>query len=248
MSKIWNSNMSKKTRVIFVTIGLVIILISSIAFFYTYRPNLDLDGYMGLSICSVFFALGLELNILVFNIENKYIRSMLLVCLGGIIVAIYYNEYIRTGSVLLLFSIMIFIIIAFIKNIFSTLVTFTVLSIPFLICLEILLKKYPLYGNAIFYLILVMFFIFYRMIGVKANKFFIGRCMGFNNEAQRYDLMQLKEQINFIYVFVFILMNIENWFFNNNITVATILNNAFVTGVAITNINWGRIFWFAKAK
>ncbi|MPW27209.1 hypothetical protein GC105_15680 [Alkalibaculum sp. M08DMB] len=248
MKKIWNNNMNKKSRIIFVVIGLILIIISSISFFIKYNHDPDFVTYAILAACSVFIALGLELIILIFNFKNTCVKSILLILLGGFIVANFYNEHIRTGSILLIISILIFIIIAFTKNIFSTFITFALLSFPFFISSLVLLGLFSSHENAIIYLMLVIFFLFYRLVGVNVNKFFIGRCMGFKQEARMYDLVQLKEQINFIYIIVFILMNISNWFFNNNEMVATVLNNVFITGIAITNIKWRCIFWFTKDK
>ena len=246
MSDIWNKNTNKSSRIRYSVIGIILMIISSFIFSITYNHGYNFNKYLILANCSVFFALGLEFIILIFNMKNKRVKSILLILLGGYIVFNFYNEYIRIGSVLLLFSLLIFIIIAFTKNIFSTLITFTMISTPFFLILLFLFKLFPSHENAVFYLTIVLLFLTYRIFGVKANRYFIGKFMGTNKEAQMYDAVQLKEQINFIYLIAFAFINIGNWFYNNNEIMATILNNAFVSGIAITNINWRIIFSLQK--
>ena len=82
------------------------------------------------------------------------------------------------------------------------------------------------------------------LIGVRFNKLCL-RLMGYSPEQiDQYNYSVLKNQLNIIYVIAFVILNLT-WLYNKNdelALVANIINNALITGISITNVNWKSIF------
>lgn len=70
--------------------------------------------------------------------------------------------------------------------------------------------------------------------------------IGFEEESKTYDSEQLKNQILFMYMVVFVCLNI--WLYQEQIDSETwnLINNSFLTGLAIIQIDWNKIMFYFK--
>ena len=96
------------------------------------------------------------------------------------------------------------------------------------------------------YVLFSLFIVFYRILGKTINQWFIAKMMGFEEESKTYDSEQLKNQILFMYMVVFVCLNI--WLYKEQIDSETwnLINNSFLTGLAIIQIDWNKIIFYFK--
>lgn len=192
----------------------------------------------------VFIILGLAFILLALNLSNSFVKYTIILLLGGFIREIFQSKLLQTGSILLIIILLFYIVVLFTKNIFSTIISFSLFVYISVILISKLIEIFPQIANTIGYVVIVVSLVSYKLSGTKINRFIIGKIMGFGLEAEQYDKVQLKEQLNFIYLLVFILLNITNMFYGYTTGIANWINNSFLTGIAIININWEKIFWF----
>lgn len=79
----------------------------------------------------------------------------------------------------------------------------------------------------VLYVLFSLFIVFYRILGKTINQWFIAKMMGFEEESKTYDSEQLKNQILFMYMVVFVCLNI--WLYKEQIDSETwnLINNSF---------------------
>lgn len=242
MINIWNEKIKPKERWIMLVIGMVLTIGLSFVYRKFYYSLGNSYNYVYLADFVVFIALGIESIILTFNLHNKIISSVLFVLLGILLDQILTNNLFRVGSIILIITVIVFMITIIIKNIFSTVITFSMLSLPFMLIITIILNRLKINDYIVIYTGLVLFLLFYKLVGVKVNQVFIGKFMGFASDANKYDELQLKSQLNLIYVIVFVVLNINNVFIGDKAIVGNLLNNSFLTCLAVIQIDWKKVF------
>ncbi|WP_425807439.1 hypothetical protein ACHOLT_09175 [Desulfitobacterium sp. Sab5] len=240
---IWNPNITVKERWIMMFIGAIL----TITCFVLYRNYFYIEGYadkyLNLTAYVVFLGLGIELIILTFNLRNNKIRYILAFLSGALLIETIHSDLFRVGGILFIIAISFFFIAMLIKNIISTFMTFSISIMPFALGSVLLMTKSNLNDYVIAYLSIIVFLLFYKLFGVKMNRFFIEKFMGFKDEALMYDEVQLKAQLNFVYIIIFIVLNVNNMFNGNNAVYGNLLNNSFLTSLAMIQLNWKKIFW-----
>ena len=119
---------------------------------------------------------------------------------------------------------------------------------PFFLILTIIVFKLigENYSMLVLYVLFSLFIVFYRILGKTINQWFIAKMMGFEEESKTYDSEQLKNQILFMYMVVFVCLNI--WLYKEQIDSETwnLINNSFLTGLAIIQIDWNKIIFYFK--
>lgn len=119
---------------------------------------------------------------------------------------------------------------------------------PFFLMLTIIVLKLigENYSMLVLYVLFSLFIVFYRILGKTINQLFIAKMMGFEEESKTYDSEQLKNQILFMYMVVFVCLNI--WLYQEQIDSETwnLINNSFLTGLAIIQIDWNKIIFYFK--
>lgn len=102
------------------------------------------------------------------------------------------------------------------------------------------------YSMLVLYVLFSLFIVFYRILGKTINQWFIAKMIGFEEESKTYDSEQLKNQILFMYMVVFVCLNI--WLYQEQIDSETwnLINNSFLTGLAIIQIDWNKIMFYFK--
>ena len=166
---------------------------------------------------------------------------------GFLIAGFIFNELFRFGIILFVATMVMYFITIRFKNIFSTVVTMSVCATIFLILTIIVFKLIgENYSMLVLYVLFSLFIVFYRILGKTINQWFIAKMMGFEEESKTYDSEQLKNQILFMYMVVFVCLNI--WLYKEQIDSETwnLINNSFLTGLAIIQIDWNKIIFYFK--
>lgn len=91
-----------------------------------------------------------------------------------------------------------------------------------------------------------LFIVVYRIFGRIINQWFIDKMLGYKEESKTYDDEQLKNQILLIYMVTFIFLNV--WLFRETIDtdIWNLINNSFLTGLAIIQIKWNKIVFYFR--
>ena len=169
---------------------------------------------------------------------------------GFLIAGFIFNESFRFGIILFAGTMFVYFITMRFKNIFSTVVTMSVCATIFLVLAIFALKLVDEnYGILVLYCMFSLFIVVYRILGKIINQWFIDKMLGFEEESKTYDDEQLKNQILLIYMLIFVCLNV--WLYQEKIDSETwnLINNSFLTGLAIIQIDWKKIvFYFSKTS
>ena len=69
---------------------------------------------------------------------------------------------------------------------------------------------------------------------------------GKNLEPYNYE--DLKQNLNLIYIIIFVLLNVSTALYNDKLDFYNLINNSFITVITITQVNWPKIFNLEKIK
>lgn len=250
-TKIFNTENTVKTNVIRSVIGLLITIISIIAYYSSYT-KIDVEQlleYEGeiiiLFLCVLALIIGITLLISSLNLHNTITRYLLVFTLGATIYAIIREEPMRVGFAILIFCLIIFIITRTFSKVSSTIITFSVsysVIIPLLYLFADVLKVSPFVS---LYTSISIMLLLYNILGVKLNRLCLKLMHGTSTaNVNKYDYNELKNQINFLYLVLFIVLNLSLMYSEQDqiSTLANCINNALITGVCITNVDWQALF------
>lgn len=70
--------------------------------------------------------------------------------------------------------------------------------------------------------------------------------LGFKDEATTYDKEQLINQITLIYLLVFVSLNIAFYYKEFDEQSMSLVNNSFLTGLTVIQINWNKIVYYFR--
>lgn len=243
-----NKNQSKKFHIISILIGIIFVVVGTIIYSLLYRNNSEgfyYENIVYMVVCIEIIMFGLVLGLI--NFENALLGKLMLVIVGFLIAGFIFNESFRFGIILFAGTMVAYFITIRFKNIFSTVVTMSVCATIFLMLTIIVLKLIgENYSMLVLYVLFSLFIVFYRILGKTINQLFIAKMMGFEEESKTYDSEQLKNQILFMYMVVFVCLNI--WLYQEQIDSETwnLINNSFLTGLAIIQIDWNKIIFYFK--
>lgn len=243
-----NKNQSKKFHIISILIGIILVVVGTIIYSLLYRNNSEVFSYENIAymvVCIEVIMFGIVLGLI--NFEDGLLGKLMLVIVGFLIAGFIFNELFRFGIILFVATMVMYFITIRFKNIFSTVVTMSVCATIFLILTIIVFKLIgENYSMLVLYVLFSLFIVFYRILGKTINQWFIAKMMGFEEESKTYDSEQLKNQILFMYMVVFVCLNI--WLYKEQIESETwnLINNSFLTGLAIIQIDWNKIIFYFK--
>jgi hypothetical protein len=236
---IFKKNFSK----ILLCISIILMAFGILVYRYWYNnwianPTADAVIFMVLSFMVIITGFFLFL----INIEDKLNYIIFSVAIFCVIVGLFFSASLRVGVLLLVLTLIIYLLINLSTNIFSTLVTSTCIMILFAISALCMMK---IIKNEYFclYIMFSLFVVFYRALGVVINRKFIEKCLGKKEISMTYDGEQLKNQILLLYLIVFTVLNVLLYMGETDETTWNLINNSFLTGLAIIQIDWNRIFW-----
>lgn len=243
-------NQSKKFHIISIIFGIILVVVGTIIYSLLYnnseRFSYENIAYMVVCIETIMFGIVLGL----INFEDGLFGKLVLVIVGFLIAGFVFNESFRFGLFLFAGTMLVYFITMRFKNIFSTVVTMSVCATIFLILTIIVLKLVG--GNCgmlVLYGMFSLFIVVYRIFGKTINQWFIAKMLGFEDEGKTYDDEQLKNQILLMYMLIFVCLNV--WLYQEKIDAETcnLINNSFLTGLAIIQIDWNKIvFYFSKCS
>lgn len=250
-TKIFNAENTVKTNVIRSVIGLLITILSITMYCLNYtqinvEQFLEFEKeiiFMFISVLSLL--VGTALIISVFNLYNTIVRVVLAIVLVLVICAAFIVESIGVGVAILVMSLVIFILTKIFDKFFSTIITFSVSClaiIPFL-CVCTIVLQLPRFVSL--YTSISVMLLLYNIFGVKLNQWCLNLLNGGYMElSKKFNYNELKNQINFLYLVLFVALNLSIMYNEHSFisTLANSINNALITGVCITNVNWKVLF------
>lgn len=251
---ILNKKLGMLFHVCSITIGIFLIIV--FAGFYTnfynktnyYSENL-IDLYSSMIFCIEGIVVGMILIIINFNFENPIIPKMFWGFCGIVIGSIIWNRTIRFGVILFIVMLIIIFLTFRFKNVFSTVCTMLIVSFGFILIGAAIIQYTNIKNeNLVLYVLITLCFIVYRKYGVKINKCFIKHLLGYAHEAELYDVEQLVTQVTFIYLILFICLNVQTYNMEISENTATLINNSFLTGLTIMQIDWNKIVFYFQKK
>lgn len=244
-------NQSKTFHIISMLIGVILVVLGTIIYSLLYRNNLEEFSYENIAymvVCIETIMFGIVLELI--NFEDGLFGKLVLVIVGFLIAGFVFNESFRFGLFLFAGTMLVYFITMRFKNIFSTVVTMSVCATIFLILTIIVLKLVgEKCGMLALYGMFSLFIVVYRIFGKIINQWFIAKMLGFKDEGKAYDDEQLKNQILLMYMLIFVCLNV--WLYQEQIDAETwnLINNSFLTGLAIIQIDWNKIvFYFSKCS
>lgn len=242
ITKIFNQKQSIFFHVITAIMGIILCIIGGKLYLSNYEKlatelTIDIIVYLTMYVLIIF----LGIVCLLVNFVDEWIKKLLLILLGAGIMGIFVIPPIRVGIILFIVACVIYLLCMKFKNVFSTTVTFFLLAVIYIILTSIIMKYIPSeYGYLTIYSMLSGMLILYRVLGVEINKWFIG-IMGFKEESDAYDAEQLKNQIFLLYFIIFVILNVLLYLGKTNNDIWNLVNNSFLTGIAIIQIDLNKI-------
>ena len=248
---IFKKNQSKRFHIISIIIGVLLVTVGTIIYALLYNIKAEGFSYENIAymiVCIEVIMFGIVLGLI--NFEDNLHRKLVLVITGFLIAGFIFNESFRFGIILFMGTMFAFFITMRFKNIFSTVVTMSVCATIFLVLTIFVLKLVDENnGILVLYCMFSLFIVIYRIFGKIINQWFIDKMLGFEEESKTYDDEQLKNQILLIYMLIFVCLNV--WLYQEKIDSETwnLINNSFLTGLAIIQIDWKKIvFYFSKTS
>lgn len=252
-SNYWNENITRGTRVIFLFLGILILFVTITYYnkkteeYFTYMKS---ENLLILVTLVSFVLLGAVMIVVCFS---GILRKVFIIFyfFPAVIIGILVSKGVRLGVVLFFISLLVYLICSLYKNIVSTFITYfltlSIFAVLAVIIQNTLLANYSESALLLCYITLSVHLLFFRLFGVWLNKRFI-TFLGFSSEAEKYDDVQLKNQLFFLYFVVFVLLNVCLYIKVVDDTVWNLINNSFLTGLAIIQVDWNKINHFSIQK
>lgn len=245
---IFNNNQSKVFHITSCIIGIVMVAVGTIIYSLLYKNKVGEFSYDNIVIMIVFIeVIVFGIVLLLINFEGKLYSKIGFLIAGFLIAGFIFNKPFRFGTILAMGTMAAYLIIMRFKNIFSTVVTMTVCATIFLVITLFVLKVVDENDETLaVYGMFSLFIVVYRIFGRIINQWFIDKMLGYKEESKTYDDEQLKNQILLIYMVTFIFLNA--WLFRETIDtdIWNLINNSFLTGLAIIQIKWNKIVFYFR--
>lgn len=255
--KFFNPENPLKNNKIFFAVG-VLITILAVVFLFLFNPKIDFEQLSsgreitGLFGIAMLFSLGVIFMIATLNLKNLGAKVCLIALFVSFVVLAVLKESVRYAIIVLLVSWGVFILVNFFGKTFSSFYLFLIFCIPTLFLLSFLWGNVPNLNPTItLYVCFAIMLLVYNILGVKLNQLFMRKVLGYSlDKVEQFNYNELKNQINLIYLVAFVLLNLSILFSEQAelSQFANGINNALITGVCITNIDWQSLFSRKKSK
>lgn len=239
-------NPLKNNRILFV-FG-VFFIVSAVVILFLINPVISFEPFtLGgeitiLFVLGMLFFLGTILVVVTLNMKNPGAKIILGALFLSFVVLAVLKESMRYALFVLLVSLIIFVVVKIFGKVFSAFYTLIIFCLPTLFLLSFLWKNVPNLNPTItLYGCFAIMLLVYNIFGVKINQFFMRIVLGYSpDKVKQFDYNELKNQINLIYLVAFVALNLSILFSEQSewSQFANGINNALITGVCITNINW----------
>lgn len=233
-------------------VGGILLVVTSVLIYLWIYSKIDEKGLLfalELIVPISMYVISIVLVLVSLNKENKIIQLIYIFALWISLNSIFIEERVMMAAIIILVSILLFLVIKLLGKLFSTIFTFCTSCFLFVpitqfICtlLDAVNIRVSIY--VIIYLGILCYIVIFLRFGVRINRFWL-KLMGFDQkQIDEYNNRQLKNQFNLLYLVAFLIINL--FFMNNSSNITDCVNNALLTGVCITNVNWGAILWKKK--
>lgn len=252
-SSFFNSNTSTKFKIGFSIVGMIILWISIFAI-KKYRIDISLHEdpriFYYAILVTLISAMGSLLGAIMIlsnlNYKNKINQFILFLLIGILIGISLYNSLTIILLITLIVDAIIFFIVVILFKVYSTITTMVVTSYIYLLLilvssslLFLIAPDFTINFNTLFYILITVFLILYRLVGVRVNQFFISVVMRQKKMKHEYTSEVLVSHINLIYIVIFILINSTGLIYKqDDYNFYNVLNNCFITAIAINQVNW----------
>lgn len=248
--KFFNSETSIKFKLITSIIGVIIFALSY--YFADKIISINKEDLLQYIILIIFCASGLFLGSIMIvanlNFQNNWIRSSLLIIFGVLVGICFFDVLTRTVILTLISELIVLFILFLFFRIYSTITTLVISFYIYFFVLIVIQKlsqiNFTINPSIFLYTILTLFLIFYQIVGVRLNKFFIAKVMNKRKIAEEYTYNILKSHINLIYILIFIVINVSGLIYeqsDDNFNFSNVLNNCFLTSIALNQIDWKKL-------
>ena len=241
-------NPLKNNRILF-AVGLLLI-VCAVVLIFLINPKINFEQFVSsgggevvfLFGMAMLFFLGTIFMVATLNVKNPGAKIILGALFLSFVVLTILKESMRYALFVLLVSLIIFVVVKIFGKVFSAFYTLIIFCLPTLFLLSFLWKNVPNLNLTItLYVCFAIMLLAYNICGVKINQLFMRTVLGYNpDEVKQFDYNELKNQINLIYLVAFVSLNLSILFSEQAewSQLANGINNALITGVCITNINW----------
>lgn len=241
-------NPQKNNRILFAA-GLLFI-VCAVAVLFLNNPKINFEQFVSggsgdvvlLFGMSMLFFLGTISMVVTLNMKKPGAKIILGALLLSFAVLAILKESMRYAFIVLLLSWLIFVVVKMFGKVFSAFYTFIIFCIPTIFLLSFLWENVPNLNLTItLYGCFAIMLLVYNIIGVKINRLFMRTVLGYSpDKVEQFDYNELKNQINLLYFVVFVALNMTILFSEQPelSQFANGINNALITGVCITNINF----------
>lgn len=246
---ILDQNQSFKFHMISIALSVILCALGGVVFKSQYdkfkaEQSFELVAYLTICVLAVLFGTIL----IMLNFKDKYKPYFLMLICGVMVASVVLSPAFRLGIILLILAMVSFLLCMRFKNVFSTFITLGLSAILFLIITVIVLVLYPgINENLLIYSMLSVFLLSYRVYGTRANQWFIAN-LGFKKESLKYNDKQLTNQFSFVYLIVYIVLNVFLYLGKTDDTTWNLVNNSFLTGMAIFQVDWKNIVFYYREK
>lgn len=226
LKNIYNKDLKKSGCILFTLIGIVLISISCIGL--NYFNNGDIY-YIDRAIYTIMFSeLFVSGCISIYITLNKKIKVPI-----GIVIflAIIFSNKLMNIVILSILALLIYIIVVCIDRLFVTIFTCCIYSTFWYIFGIFIINSNP--GIDLYYVLymcITLFLTTYVIIGKYINVYILNKVY----KVVMYDQEVLTNHMYILYFIVFVYINLSPYRFTNG---ATIINNSFVTLIAMLSIN-----------
>ncbi|WP_127591183.1 hypothetical protein [Paenibacillus lautus] len=248
----FNPHTTTKLKIGFSLTGILILTVSLLAL-----NKYESDLKIGVEFNTLYFAIlatlisaiGILLGLVMIFAHLNYklkINQFLVIMLLGILLGV--SIFSNTAKIFLITlvvdALIVFIVVIFFK-LYSTITTLIVTSFAYLILVLLIsslisrfYQELQFNVSGLFYIIVTVFLIIYRIIGVKVNRSYI-TIMGQKNIKEEYTSELLISHMNLIYIAIFILINTTGLIYKTGeYNFFNVLNNCFITALALNQIKW----------
>lgn len=244
-----NDKMTRRKHVLTIGAGIIITFVTLIIYNYYYDHYMEKITIHTFEVLAL-LALGISFGaaLILINFTKKINVCIGLILVGVAIERVLVDEKMRWGIGVLFFTYFLALLFLSFINVLSTIITYICTLYIFLIVSILMTKCVPTIPQTlVLYVALSLHLLIYSICGVKINRWYIG-FMGFPVKAEEYDYEQLKNQILLLYLLLFVYLNVMLYIGKMNEEICSLMNNIFLTGVAIIQINWMTVYKFSKHK
>lgn len=239
----WNSKMKVKERVFFFFLGLFGFVFCTYMFVKGVGKAYSFEEYINLISYSPFILLGFLFMTAVFDWNNSKVKNVLCGILGAFIMLFVLRREAQIWLMSFVAGVALLVIYKMLENVLVTITTFFLSA---LLLVPVLFRMFDYFfysGSFVPYLTLVVYILIYRFLGFNFNKWILKK-FGNTYASDFYNEKHFKNLLSLIYTVIFVIINISLYSFSLEDVGFNLINNSFLTSLAIVQLDWKNILVF----